>query len=337
MAQIVLGLATSHGPQLTVPPELWKLRASADRENPRLWFRGAAYSYDGLASLRAHEDFGRWITPAEQQARFDRCQIAIRTLADVYAEANPDLAVIVGNDQFELFSEENAPAFSVYRGATVENIPKTPEQLAQIPEGARPAEISYCPPERTEYPCHPGLGRHIIDSLIAEGFDVAQSTRLPVGRLGTNSIPHAFGYVYRKVMRDRVVPHVPILVNTHYPPNRPRAGRCLDFGRAVARSIQSWQSDARVAVIASGGLSHYVIDEDLDRSFLAAMEKRDMQWVRTMSEDVFEAGTAEIKNWIPVFGAAVEAGLNMKLVDYVPCYRTEAGTGNALSFVYWKD
>ena len=26
----------------------------------------------------------------------------------------------------------------------------------------------------------------------------------------------------------------------------------------------------------------------------------------------------------------------MTEIDYVPCYRSEAGTGNAMGFVYWK-
>jgi hypothetical protein len=30
------------------------------------------------------------------------------------------------------------------------------------------------------------------------------------------------------------------------------------------------------------------------------------------------------------------AGLVVDTVDYQPCYRTEAGTGNAMGFVTWK-
>jgi hypothetical protein len=31
----------------------------------------------------------------------------------------------------------------------------------------------------------------------------------------------------------------------------------------------------------------------------------------------------------------VEIGAAMRLVDYVPCYRSEAGTANAMGFVHW--
>jgi 3-O-methylgallate 3,4-dioxygenase len=50
---------------------------------------------------------------------------------------------------------------------------------------------------------------------------------------------------------------------------------------------------------------------------------------------MFQAGTSEIKNWIVVAGAMAEAGLTMDLVDYVPCYRSEAGTGSAMGFARW--
>ena len=50
----------------------------------------------------------------------------------------------------------------------------------------------------------------------------------------------------------------------------------------------------------------------------------------------FRAGTSEIKNWIILAGAMAGDGLQMNLVDYVPCYRSEAGTGNAMCFAYWE-
>jgi 3-O-methylgallate 3,4-dioxygenase len=46
-------------------------------------------------------------------------------------------------------------------------------------------------------------------------------------------------------------------------------------------------------------------------------------------------GTAEIKSWMPVYGAMSQLRAPMTVVDYVPCYRSNAGTGNAMGFVYW--
>ena len=48
MAEIVLGIGSSHGPLLSTPPEQWDLRAKADRENKKHWFRGKTYDFETL-------------------------------------------------------------------------------------------------------------------------------------------------------------------------------------------------------------------------------------------------------------------------------------------------
>ena len=88
--------------------------------------------------------------------------------------------------------------------------------------------------------------------------------------------------------------------------------------------------------MASGGLTHFVIDEDLDRKILAAMAAGDEAALEAIPESLFKVGTAEIKNWYPVIAAVNQSGLKFNQVDYVPCYRSEAGTGNAMAFVYWE-
>jgi hypothetical protein len=87
--------------------------------------------------------------------------------------------------------------------------------------------------------------------------------------------------------------------------------------------------------MASGGLTHFVIDEDLDRKILNAMKDSDEKALEEIPESLFKVGTAEIKNWYPVIAAMNQAKLRCHQVDYVPCYRSEAGTGNAMAFVYW--
>lgn len=337
MAKIALGLATSHGPQLLTPPQYWSLREEVDRKNAALHFRGHTYTFDQLESLRRGDGIAENASAQARQAHFDRCQVAMAKLVEVYARAKPDVAVILGNDQFEVFTEVNIPAFSVFWGEYVEGIPKTPEQRAMIPAGAAFAEEGYCPSRRTRYACEPVLGKHLIEHLICAEFDVAQSTRLPVGRMGNNGVPHAYGYIYRQLMRDQVIPHVPVMINTHSPPNRPTARRCLEFGRALAAAIQRWPSEVRVAVIASGGLTHYVIDELLDQDFLDAAKAGDHERILAIPENRYEAGTAEIKNWLPLVGAMNAINLPMTVIDYVPCYRSEAGTGNAMGFAYWGE
>ncbi len=67
-----------------------------------------------------------------------------------------------------------------------------------------------------------------------------------------------------------------------------------------------------------------------------AMAKGDEAALAKIPENVFKVGTAEIKNWYPVIAAMNKAGLKYNQVDYVPCYRSEAGTGNAMCFAWWQ-
>lgn len=321
---------------LSTAPGQWGLRVAADRANREHHFRGRVYTYEELVRLRSHERLREQVDPARWQERHAACQRALDRLSEEFVRAAPDAAVIVGNDQRELFDEDILPALSVYWGEMIENIPLSAEQLAQLPPGLAVAEEGHCPPDGATYPGLPELGRHLIASLIAEDFDVAQSRRLPAGAGRRRGIPHAFGFVYRRIMADQVIPNVPVILNTFYPPNQPSLRRCYSLGQAIRRAVASWDADRKVALIASGGLSHFVIDEKLDGRVITAMMKNDESALGGLPPDHFQSGTSEIKNWVPVAAAAADAGLKMELADYVPCYRSEAGTGNAMGFAYWR-
>ena len=333
MAEIVLGIGTSHGPMLVTPPEQWGQRVGFDRANRAHHYRGRTYTFDDLVALGRERHFEREITQEVWNRRHAACRAAIDRLAEVFAEARPDAAIIVGNDQMEMFDEATVPAFGVYWGETIENRMGEEERRANEQPGIAVAQAGRIPPEGATYPGLPELGRHIIRSLMADAFDV---TALKGLRPGRSAIPHAYGFVYRQIMRDKVVPNVPIAVNTFYPPNQPTVGRCYAFGKSLLKAIRSWKSEARIVLIASGGLSHFVIDEEVDRLVLDALRRRSIEKVAELGEAIFQAGTSEIKNWVPVAGAMADLGYEPTIVDYVPCYRSEAGTGNAMGFVYWR-
>jgi hypothetical protein len=335
MARITLGLATSHGPMLSVPWENWTERVAADRANPKHYFQGRTYNFDQMVELHKPRELAGLLTAQVFSERHARCQKAIRELGDIFVASKPDVAVVVGNDQMEVFTSDHVPAFAVFWGPYVEGIPRTAEFLASLPPGVARAELDRTPSVYTQYPTLPALGSHIIQKVTADDFDVAQLTRLTTGAIGSNAAPHAYGFVYRRLMRDQVIPHVPVFVNTFYPPNQPPAHRCYAFGRALGRAIAAWPEDINVAVIASGGLTHFVLDETFDAKVLEAMQMGDAATLTSLPEEMFQSGTSEIKNWIVAAGIMAEAGLTMKLIDYVPCYRSEAGTGSAMGFAQW--
>jgi Catalytic LigB subunit of aromatic ring-opening dioxygenase len=334
MAKIVLGIATSHGPLLSTPPDMWHLRAADDRKMKHP-FRGGTYSFEELVAQRAGEALEFKASLDERRRRHAACQSAIATLARKWDEVKPDVAVIFGNDQMEIFTDQNIPTFLVYYGETIENAPFSEEQRKRLPPGIIIAEPSHHPDAPQVYPGLPDLGLHIINELMKNEFDIATAKHLPK-RDNHTAIPHAFGFVYRKIMSDRVVPNVPVFLNTFYPPNQPATHRCLEMGKIVAQAIESWASDARVAVFASGGLSHFVVDEELDMTLIEGMRNHDEKALVNIPADRFRSGSSEMKNWIPVAGIMMNRGMKMNLVDYVPCYRSEAGTGNAMAFVYWQ-
>ena len=331
MAEIVLGIGTSHGPLLSTPPEKWDLRAQADRLNKQHYFRGRSYDYESLLKERA-PGFANEITIETRRERHARCQRALEAVGRKFKDVAPEAFVIVGNDQREIFSDDLTPAVTVFRGKEIENIP---DKKPEVSPGLKAGESGNCPPEGATYAGAQDLADHIIHSLMADDFDVTQATKLPndCARLG---IPHAYGFVYHRVLGDTPPPSVPIIFNVHYEPNRPSVRRCIALGHAVRRAITSWTGHKRVALVASGGLTHFVIDEEFDQAVLGAMERGDEDALARLPENYFRVGTAEIKNWLPVIAAMIAERKRFHKIDYVPCYRSEAGTGNAMAFVYWE-
>lgn len=335
MAKVVLGIGSSHGPMLSTPPDMWHLRGDADRKNPRHFFRGEACDFPALLAKR-QPGFAEAIIPAERQKRYDACQRALDTLAARFREARPDAVVIVGNDQRELFTDENTPAFLVYTGSAIENIPESEEAKAKMPPGIAIAETGHCPPEGAVYAGASELAVHLVNALTDQEFDVSESARLPKTNGHAHGIPHAFGFLFRRIMADTPPPTVPLFLNAGIPNNRPKIARCLKFGPALMQAIETWKQEARVAVFCSGGLTHFVIDEELDRRVLKAMQERDEKALAAIPEGFLLGNTCEIRNWLPISSGMNRLDKRMTLVDYVPCYRTEAGTGNAMGFVCWQ-
>ena len=138
-------------------------------------------------------------------------------------------------------------------------------------------------------------------------------------------------------MKGNIPPTVPIIVNTYYPPNAPTMRHCYAVGKALRRAIESWESDLRVAVIGSGGLSHLIVDEELDRNVLDALRDKDEERLATQfPESQLTYGTSEIRNWTMTAGAMDEGSSEMTLVAYEPMYRSPAGTGCGCGFAYWR-
>ena len=326
MAQIVLGIGTSHSPMLSTGAELWTEHAKRDLANTQLWaWDGKPHTYDEMVEM-TDPSIEKELTMDVWRERHNATEAAIAKVGEIIADVNPDVIVAVGDDQHELFHEDNMPALLVYWGETVWNKPR---DRGRMPPSIAMAAWSNEFDEDREFPAQADLGLHIIKTAIGNEFDVAHSQALPNAR----GEGHAFGFVRRRLLNGSPIPMVPILQNTYYPPNQPLPNRCFNFGQTIREAIESWESDARVCVLASGGLTHFVVDENLDRAIIRAFEEKDAEYLRTIPPELLNSGNSEIRNWITVAGMLQDK--DMKLVDYVPCYRSSASTGCAMAFAYW--
>ena len=340
MAKIVYGFGSSHGPLLSTPPERWDLRAEDDRKNPEHPFRGGFYTFPELVEIRNGEkDFCKEMEIDVRRGRHERNQRAMDRLGQKLAEVNPDVVVVVGDDQHEWFQGDIQPSFAVYCADRVVNTAFDPEVFKTKSLGIAIAKSAQHPPEDHVYPVPADLAHAIIEQAIDDEFDVAISAEQRTNAKGLIGVGHAVGFIYRRILKDRPVPVVPILLNTYFPPNQPTAKRCYEFGRSIGRAIAGWNgtnADKRVAICASGGISHFVIDEEFDDRMLAAIKNRDTKAIFAEPHNMFQSGTSETKNWITVAGILSETGLEMNLIDYVPSYRSEAGTGCGMAFASWE-
>lgn len=325
MAKIVFGLAAPHSGMLTNPPEEWPKAGERDRNNPALWYRNRPWTYPELEAHRKAA-FEPFLTLEERRARYARCNAALEKLSQIYQQANIDVAVILGKDQKEIFLDFS-PMFAVYTGEEVHNGP--------------PQRKGWGPDRHVVHKAHPQLALHIIESLKRERFDLTDLFAWPQNMWMKPPpeypvVPHAYGFIYERIMRNAPPPHVPILFNCFYPPTQPSMRRCIEFGQALRSAIRSWPEDLRVAVVASGGLTHFVADEEFDRRILDMLAAYDYEGLAAIDDRSYQSGTSEIKLYTSVMMALQDTGAKMTLVDYVPCYRTAAGTGEGMGFMYWQ-
>lgn len=329
MAEIVLGIGTSHSPMCSLSGAEWLEWGSSDRQNPFLYtLAGERLTYEQALS-RADEDMEGRLAPEVCDDGASRVARSIDRLVDEIAAAHLDAVVVIGDDQDEHLLSGNLPPFLIYWGDTIPN-------KAFDPDSSRPPIAKRFMPSYLEtgsdrdHPVATDLAKHLIAEAFGNDFDVATSDRLPVA---DKAMGHAFGFVMSR-LGCAGIPLVPVMINTYNPPAVPHASRCAAFGSMLRTAIASFPSDLRVGVVASGGLSHFLVLEDLDRRVLGALERNDLDALTSIPETALVAGTSEIKNWI--VAAAMCEGAPFEIVDYVPGYRTPAGSGTGLAFGIWK-
>lgn len=324
MARLVAAFGSSHSPMLAARAEDWDGGfLGRDRARAHVDLDGNPCGYEALLA-NAPADALQRIAPDRLAQRHAEVQEAIARLAGDIAAAKLDALIVVGDDQEELFDQSNMPAIGIYYGDTIRNAGQG--SIAGDDWMARARRRYLEPSAPTEHACHPVLARHLITDLQRDGFDISVMRAVPDGKYEG----HAYSYVHRFCMPDGVVPIVPVFLNAYFPPNQPTPARCFALGEALARAVAAFPGDQRVGIMASGGLSHFVVDEVFDRTLLEALRRKDAAFFRAAPLAKLQSGSSEIRNWICLAGAA--GAMDLAWSSYAPGYRTPALTGTGLAF-----
>ena len=308
----------------------WKHRADIDFANKKLHLsNGTRLTYPELLALRGPQ-YQEAVEMDIMEEKERASQAALDRLADALERARPDVVVIVGDDQAELFTAENQPSFAIFHGSEIATTMGkygrgvVPDWMTQIGRG-------YLMDGVYKAPAAADFATYLIEDLVQQEVDVAAVSA--VNDPQKAGFGHAYGFIIKRLFRQSI-PVVPIMLNTYFAPNVPTANRCYEIGRRLRKAILEHPSELRVAVVASGGLSHFVVEEDFDHKILNALKSKDEQALRSIPPNALRSGTSETLNWI--LAAGTVDFLPLQSVEYFPLHRTEAGTGVGAAFCIWE-
>ena len=328
MAAIAAAFASSHSVMLSCELEDW-IAKFRDRDD-RLPFYdklGKPLTYQQVMAEAPNNAAGL-VTPEAITQRFHDTQRAMDHMRDELRSAGLDALIICGDDQYELFHDAHMPSVAIYYGDDITNAaqPKEPHPDWYKRAQLRRAEIG----APVTYPCHGALALHLIEGLVEKGFDISAVKSLPANE----HEGHAYSFVHYRYLHGTKLPIIPIFLNTYNPPNQPTPQRCVALGKAIAELVAGLPGDLRIGIMASGGLSHFRVEEDLDRSVLDALKRKDLDFLGALKPYRLLAGSSEIRNWIVAAAAATH--LDVTWTAYIPGYRTLALSGTGLGFARWS-
>ena len=237
--------------------------------------------------------------PDENPQQLAQAAKAMRELGTVLDETKPDVILFLGADHVETFSPTCIPTFCIIAGSR--------------------AVARFAGRELT-LPVHREMAEDILSKLMERNFDMAYSEDAELG--------HAFAVPFDLVIGKRDIPVIPFFTNVYVPP-LPTTQRCAAFGKALAEIVKGRKE--RVAIIASGGMSHfpgttkYLHPEfDFDRWLVSQFEAGNTDALLNMTNpQLDEVGNTEMLNWAVMFGATGQ--VQGELIDYIPTWHHGLG------------
>jgi len=250
--------------------------------------------------------------PADQKGRL---AAAFGEIGRRIALVKPDVLVEIAPDHWSNFFLDNIPSVCIGVGETNDGPPEPWMKAFPHRELAGDA----------------GFAMHIAQTALQNGFEPSLSHRLkldhgfciPLWRMGLETLPRI----------------VPMIVNSIEPP-LPSISRCFDWGCLLKKAIHSFEKHIRVAILATGGLSHSIgeptmgaIDEPFDQDCIRLFKLGNQtKLIKLLTAGLPKSGngTEEIRNWLVAHGAA--GGRGFELIDYLPVPKVLVGCG----FAAWR-
>lgn len=236
------------------------------------------------------------------------------SLRNEFERARPQAIVGISSEHFTNFFLSNLPAFAV-------------GTASQYPCPADESMEEFLGLSRRIQPGHADLGKFLLEGLLDNSFDPAMVA-------GGYSFDENFAVPLALLFPDSEIPIVPIIINAVQPPF-PSLQRCWRFGEVIGKLLREQKQVERVALLATGGLSHWVgvgrsgeIDVDFDCNVLAQFSDGEAHRLLEMTQEDLDAagnGANEIRAWITV-GAAM-AGCRFETLVYEPVREWVTGIG----------
>ncbi|HEU5190982.1 MAG TPA: hypothetical protein VFX14_14955 [Methylomirabilota bacterium] len=248
--------------------------------------------------------------PADQQ------ELALRTLGEMRTRleaARPDVLLMFSNDHLLNWPINNTPEYTV--------------GIADRHLGPADWYDEWLALDKYEVPGHPALARHLVNA--------AARQRLALAYLRDMQFDDGISVPLHYLNPSMRIPIVPITMNCTVPPI-PTPARAYEVGAVFRELVRAFPGRERVAVIATGGLSHepggpryFWVDEEFDLWFLELLKRGDhAALLRECTLERMEAagsgGTAELLAWILVLAFTTGPA---EVLAYMPAIAWRSGTG----------
>lgn len=213
------------------------------------------------------------------------------------AELRASTVIIIGSDHYVLFGPQCLPSCLVATG----DVAGPYERFPGIDQGLIANNT--------------GLAKHIARHGHANGVDWAVAKKI--------TVDHSIGIPARLcALRNPGTQVVPVYLASAVEPLVHKR-RAFEIGQALRSAVETWEGDERVAVIGSGGISHWVglpqmgqVSPEFDRWVIDAIERKDYAaLIGIADEEVLEKagnGALEIRNFLCALGA-MPGGENREL------------------------